>query len=235
MSFPHVTDKLPLWVGGDLMEQDALPVRAHLEHCPECRFEAAAYRDAMSSLRMPPQLPFTEAERTAMRLEIMARVRKLRAPKPTRATPWLLAAAASIPAMMLFHALYALHGAKEKPVPAAVQAVSRFDTLETARKTGQTEPAVGEANGQTGTTVVARQPLIESAEPAPAARRERTANASIVAVQRRESSVTRIEFQTANPDIKIIWFTRAGITANATTKLGSSAAAIRGDSNEPLS
>jgi len=216
MSHPHVTEKLALWVGGDLTEQEALSVQAHLDNCPACRSEASAYREAMSGLRTQPVLPFTEAERAAMRLEVMTKVRALGAPKPKRTMPWLLAAAASIPALMLFHALYA---AKEKPAPVAVMAAVQSNPLEAAQKA---RPAAYETSKPTDT-------LVKNASPVPAMRRKRTANAAVMVAQ---SSVTRIEFQTENPNIRIIWFTNAGATTNATTKLDSATTVIKGDSNE---
>jgi len=219
MSYPHVTEKLALWVGGDLTEQEALSVQVHLDNCPACRSEATAYREAMSSLRTPPDLPFTEAERAAMRLEVMTKVRALGAPKPKRAMPWLLAAAASIPALMLFHAL---HAAKEKPAHVAVVAVTQSYAQEADQKA---RPAEYE-------TSKPMDALVKNTSPVLATRRTRTGNAAVMVAQKRESTLTRIEFQTENPNIRIIWFTNAGATANVTTKLDSSTTVIKGDSNE---
>jgi len=258
MSATHVIEKLPLWIGGDLTEQESLSVQAHLEICPACRAEASAYREAMFCLRMPPEPPFTEEERSAMRLEVMAEVRRRGAPKPTRAMPLLLAAAASIPVAMLFHALY---GAEEKPAAAAL-AAQRSSAVVTGRPAGEasetSETSKADETGKpTGAMVVAQaQTPTEGA--VPAAPRVRPANAAITVAQRRgssvtqeressvtrergssvtqerESSVTRMEFQTENPNIKIIWFTRAGATTNATAKLDPSTTTTKGDSNEPI-
>jgi hypothetical protein len=167
-------------------------VQAHLEQCPACRAEALAYGEVVSRLKTRPELPFSQEELSAMRRGVMAKIRRPR----RRVAPWLLAAAAILPAALAFRTL---SGAKERPSPVAI--ATSNDMTVGGGQLDRSEPA------QTSPL----QPLSVAAADAPIVRQTRVLGTPRqMARQERESSVTRIEFFTSNPNIKkIVWFTKA--------------------------
>jgi hypothetical protein len=88
-----------------LLPDEQAAIDAHLSTCDECRKELRAMRDAAASLSsMAPLRIMDPAKSAELRQRLLNRAKKdapavqpIRAmPKPARALPWLLAAAASI-------------------------------------------------------------------------------------------------------------------------------------------
>ena len=219
MSTPHVTEKLPLWVSGDLSEQDTLSVQAHLDSCPACRSEAQAYRETLSWLKEPVEAPFTQEEHDSVRNSVMAKIRQSqqsnnpnnsnnqKASNVRRFIPWLLAAAASIPAAMMFYSQ------EEKAAPKTVVASARPGGPMASQQLQQTGAVSSDAT-QTSLEQAAYKPVKRSNQSAYSARAK-----SRPAGLERETSVTRIEFQTEDPNIRIIWFPRPDSSTTDLTNL----------------
>jgi len=209
---PHVTEKLPLWVSGDLSEQEMLSVQAHLDSCPACSSEAQAYSETLSWLREPVEAPFTQEELLAVRNSVMAKIRKPEVSNARRFMPWLLAAAASIPAAMMFYASNGSDISEEKSAPKTIVASAKPDAPTVSQQIQQIN-AVSSDVAQT-------QPLLEQAAHRPAKRSAHLTHAkSQPAGLEHETSVTRIEFQTENPNIRIIWFPRSNSSTDDLTYL----------------
>ena len=100
MNCQRVMDLLPLYVEGDLAEGECLQVGGHLQACPACSGAADGLRASQAWLKGAPPAPFTEADRTQLRQEVMARIR---AGAPRRRFPLrtLLAAAAVLLALLV--------------------------------------------------------------------------------------------------------------------------------------
>ena len=200
MSSPHVKEKLPLWVGGDLPELEMQSIQTHLDACHACRAEARAYRESLSWLKGALDTSFTQAERLDIRNEVMADICKHNKPGNKRALPWLLAAA-SIPAALLLYygtgrpfSQAALSGVKsDKTVADQIAVQSPPATIETL-EAKQPQPLPG----RTAPKALKRQPHTHQAKSLPDQQGQ----------MEPRPSVMRIEFQTDNPNIKIIWFAR---------------------------
>ncbi|MDR0498696.1 MAG: zf-HC2 domain-containing protein [Holophagales bacterium] len=238
MNTPHVTEKLPLWVSGELSKQEMNSVQAHLDSCSVCKSEALAYSEALSWLQTPSEHPFTAEERVKIRNKAMADIRHIKLHsneyKPVksnvssleqfnfekvncskqnalrRAMPWLLTASASLAAVILYN----LHSAKKNLEPKFIAAVSQPDN-----------PTVNQQAQQ----IITAQPdaeltpsILEKTVYEPVKRRIKPPRAKSQSVGlERELTVTRIEFYLKDPNIRVIWVTKT----NPSTK------ALSGDSN----
>jgi len=215
MISPHVAEKLPLWAGGDLPSHEMKQVQEHLNTCQACQLEAKRYSEALAWLKEPANTgatdsPFTQEDFKNVRNSVMAQISMTQKDIPQKSIsksgkrlvpylPWLLAAA--IPAAII------LYGGKEYLVP---------------KKSVSIGAAHVEPNDSIGANIVhAPQiaPLVKSFQPAASspqlAARPKTAPKQSVgfllaknqpANFEQDGTVTRIEFQTEDPNIKIIWF-----------------------------
>jgi len=198
MSEPHITEKLPLWAGGDLSEQEMAAIHRHLESCPACKSEAKTYTEALSWLQIPSEHPFTAKERLDIRNKVMADIRKSNMSGHRRAMPWLLAAAASAAVIMLYN----IYSAKAIPEPKVIAAVTRPDSA----------PVNQQAQQIISPQIAAEQPqpALEKAVYKPIKRRTNPSRAAVQLVNTdNKPSVTRIEFYLKEPNIRIIWFTKS--------------------------
>lgn len=222
MNAPHVTEKLALWAGGDLPEGEMLSIKAHLDSCLACKAEADAYTGATSWLQTPSELPFSHAERANIRNEVMAEIRKSNKSNARRVMPWLMAAASTLAAMLL----YSAYNENRNTGPSArIAQTASHPSPQTASpaplQNGNYKQDYEQIHEQSAPSQA--QPPIKNAANTPAKRRAPGYYAkSQPNSPERESSITRIEFQTANPNIRIIWFVQAN---SSTTDLS-------GDSNE---
>jgi hypothetical protein len=214
MISPHVTEKLPLWIGGDLSNQEMKLVQEHLNTCQACQLEAKRYTEALAWLKEPANtgatnFPFTQEDFKNVRNSVMAQISKTQKDVHQKSwkhlapyLPWLLAAA--IPAAVI------LYGGKEYLAP---------------KKSDSTVVASTEPNNSIGVTgadtAPAPQvaPLADSVQPAapspqlaarPKAAHKQSAKFLLAKNQpanfQQDGTITRIEFQTEDPNIKIIWF-----------------------------
>ena len=230
MDTTHVTKKLPLWAGGDLARPEMDRIQAHLDVCPACRAEAESYVEAMSWLRQPPDPPFTQGERVALRKETMEKIRMANSRPRKGALPWLLLAAALPVGILLYRALEKPPGGASAPLIAHSQAnggtvvrasgelplpgTEQTTAQQPQQSAGNQAPGVPSVPGASGSHPVAHR---ATAQPAASAR---PAPPLQPAHQERDSTVTRIEIQTENPRVKIIWFARSGTQQSSSDNTG---------------
>jgi len=214
MISPHVTEKLPLWAGNDLSSQEMKLVQEHLNTCQDCQSEAKQYTEALALLKEPTNIgtldsPFTQEDFKSVRNSVMAQIRKTQGDIPQKSgkrlapyLPWLLAAA--IPAAVI------LYGSKEylapkKSISTVAANVEPNDSVgATGSNTAQAPQIAPSTNG------------FQTAAPSPRlAARPKTAHKQSAGFQlaknqpahfEQDGTITRIEFQTEDPNIKIIWF-----------------------------
>lgn len=191
----HVLDQLPLWVEGDLSPEAAATVDRHLAECPPCLEAADQLRQSQAWLRVALASPFEATDRDRLRQTVMARIHGEPLPMPARRialTPALLAAAAVLVVAVL---TWNRPQGKASPKPLAGSAP---------------EFAPGSAAGATETPAPA-QPLPPRLQLARAAHAKAQLQARLrpdpAALPRGEPA--RIEFQTADPTIRIIWLAQA--------------------------
>ena len=181
---PHVLDQLPLWIEGDLAAAELAAVDRHLADCPACRAAAESLRTSQTWLREALAPPFDARDHDAFRRRVMDQIRaESRAPsRRLNPRPALLAACAA--ALLVA----TLTWRRERPTsgrPAPMAALQpNPEPAPEAPSPARAEP--------TGTA------------PRPARPRMATAPADSP-----PEAPTRIEFQTADPTIRIIWLAQA--------------------------
>jgi anti-sigma factor RsiW len=186
MTCESVRQLLPLHAGGDLDEQDSGQIDAHLDSCAACSAFAAEYAEARNALRRldPPELDASVY--AGMRGAVLREIRKQ--PAAVRAGWWnsRWAAAAALVIAMSPLALY-LSGrdARDAHPVASVASPAPMTPL----------PAV-----------VSPPPPIERREAPTVAR---TAPRRKKTVPEKVSDPLRLEIQTQDPNIRIIWFATA--------------------------
>ena len=190
-------------------------VQEHLNTCQACQSEARRYAEALAWLKEPVNTgtidsPFTQEDFKSVRNSVMAQICNNQKgipqkgwKRPASYLPWLLVVAAAIPAAIM------IFGSKEFSAP----------NKSVSNVAANVEPST--AIDTTGANIGPAQivPLANSVQPsAPAPQlpaRPRTASkqsAEFLFAKNQpsdfeqDSTVTRIEFQTEDPNIKIIWF-----------------------------
>ncbi|MBK8790199.1 MAG: zf-HC2 domain-containing protein [Holophagaceae bacterium] len=188
----HVLHQLPLWVEGDLDAADMAAVDRHLAQCPDCRSAAEGLRASQIQLREAMVSPFGTADRERLRRQVMAQVRAEAAAKPVRRLmprSALLAACAASLLLAIF--LWRQGPAVEVPQPTPAPSAPQ--------QPPQPPPALALQQDRTPPTT--RGPAASPREAPPPA------------------SPTRIEFQTADPTIRIIWLAQSNPLPDATPSL----------------
>jgi anti-sigma factor RsiW len=192
MRCSKVAKALPLYVGHDLKEGRSREISAHLERCGPCRAIEAGLRESRAWLEAGPRPPLDETDYSAVRRGVWQRIESQEEGAGKRRLPGAgrLVLAGGLLAAALLAALLSVRQRPEA-FPPAVQrpAVSPV-----------TAPAVEPVVTADGSPEPAPDETISSARPArvrPAARAE-------------QQSVVKIEFQTANPGVRIIWLVKKG-------------------------
>jgi len=75
MMSPHVLDRLPFWVEGDLAPDDIAVVQGHLAQCPACREAAERLETSQRWLREALATPFDLQDTSQLRLQVMTQLR----------------------------------------------------------------------------------------------------------------------------------------------------------------
>jgi hypothetical protein len=174
----HVSHLLHLWTGGDLDPDRSARVQAHLKLCPTCTAEAEALRGQTAWLREMAEPPFSAADHLAFRAQVMAGVRR-EAAKPQSHWQVRPALAAAAGILLVLGAGLWLRNPRTTLVPAA----------QTAPAQARMEPPPPRTDPKPVRPRVTSPPRqrAPAGEPTP---------------------VTRMEFQTADPTLRIIWLAR---------------------------
>jgi predicted anti-sigma-YlaC factor YlaD len=190
----HVLDLLPLWVEEDLPRETAAAVEVHLVECPACREAADRLRQSQTWLREALASPFVAVDQDRLRQAVMDRIRTEPLGAPTRRfAPALLAAAAVLMVVVL---TWNRPQGKANPL----SAVGSAPMTETASPAHPLPP---------------RLELAKASHPqAQAHSRPRPDSTALP-----QGEPTRIEFQTADPTIRIIWLAQATPLPNANPPL----------------
>lgn len=185
MTDRHVLDRLPLWIAGDLDAPETEAVQTHLDQCPDCRIAADRLRESRAWLRETLAPPFGAEDHTHLREAILAQVRQAEPPRRTsrlRSRTTLLATAAAALLLLALADLWR-HPPAVPPSPAL--------------------PAPA------GTFVPAPQATARTAPSQPAPLRLARARPAPREAPNGDSGPARIEFQTSDPTVRIIWLARA--------------------------
>ena len=185
MSHP-VLDQLPAWIEGDLEPTEQAAVAAHLDHCPDCREAAEDLRRSQAWLREAMASPFDAADQDRLRRTVMDQIRT-ESTQPIRRLalrPALWAACAA--ALLLTTWVWR----QEQPAASI--------------------PTLGQPSSMKSAPVMVQPlPMQAQANPAPAVTHHTTPHAAREAPSLPHEEPVRIEIQTADPTIRIIWLAQA--------------------------
>jgi len=194
MKCSKVAKALPLSVGHDLEEGRSREISAHLEWCGSCRALEAGLRESRAWLEAAPRPPLDEADYSAVRRGVWQRIEaqegesRRRHPRADR----LVLAGGLLAAALLAVFL----SVRRRP-----------EAVETAQRRLAASPVAVPAAGAVAAAEDHSEPPVsvasEAIASAPRARVRRAATAG-------GQSVVKIEFQTANPDVRIIWLVKKG-------------------------
>jgi Putative zinc-finger len=200
MSCRRVEKSLPLFVGRDLTASRLSEIAAHLAACERCRGHLAELEAGLAFLEASPPPPFAEADYDTLRRAVRRRIESgAGSPAGGRASRLILASAGIL--AVAFAAILVLRARVELPRAAGV-----------AASTPRVEAAVA---------ALPATPLEEPSPPAPVnVARNSPRRPARPAGRGAATSVVRIEFQTANPDVRIIWLVKKGETAPAAAPAG---------------
>lgn len=216
MTTSHVHDLLALHAGGDLDPTDTVRVEAHLATCPDCLALAQAYAESRAWLAAAPDAPFSGGERRAIREAVMDQVRREARPRVQARIPaWkpLLGVAAAL--MLLLAGLRAW-----QPTTSPAPSLAQVSKPQTASHDTPVADASRPAQATSGAATSARTGPTDCPDTAPTMAQERpTRTVQMARLQAPADSAsdgpqplaapTRIEIQTDNPNIRIIWLAQA--------------------------
>lgn len=201
MTCRRVEKALPLFVGRDLGPARMSEIAAHLQACERCRSLQGELAAGRAFLEASPAPPLSQTDYDTLRRAVWRRI-ETGAGRPAggRAARLILASA-------------------------GILAVALAATLVLRARLELPRAPDGAAAAPREEAAVAALPAAPSGEPAsPAAPAtfgpEHGRKAVRPAGRSPEPSVVRIEFQTANPDVRIIWLVKKGEAAPAATPAG---------------
>jgi hypothetical protein len=201
MTCRKVEKALPLFVGRDLDPARMSEIAEHLAACERCRGLQTELEAGRAFLEASPAPPLSEADYDTLRRGVWRRIETgAGRPEGGRAGRLVLASAGIL--AVAFSAILVLRARLELPrasgrTAAAPRAEAAAAALPAAPREEPASPPVPAAFGPESVRKAAR----------PAGRGP-------------ESSVVRIEFQTANPDVRIIWLVKKGETAPTAAPAG---------------
>jgi hypothetical protein len=225
----HAEKLIPLFAGDDLPAREAEALGLHLESCANCRRLAAEFEESRDWMRGFPAPQFDEATLDSMRDSVLRGVQRIE--NRSRRLQWFVPgwnfqfiSSMSMLLLIAFAAAYAYLGRQPRPVSdkkdIVITAPSRDQNKEGFKANPSPVPAqrplrkrprrIIENPGvrpiHSLDRVIARislSPTPINTEPAFGSSGDDTAKDD--AMFNRE--MTRIEFQTADPNIRIIWLT----------------------------
>ncbi len=188
MTNGHVLHQLSAWAGQDLLPKDQDLVEAHLAVCVGCRAEAERLREARAWLQEAMDPPFEATDHAALQAAILARVPQEPAP---RRIARLRLRALGLTAALLLLALWPGLRRGLSPAPASPKVASHPEASVFPSLPPRLE---------------AVQRKLRALPKPPEAR-------SRVAPKLAPIQVARLEFQTSDPSIRIIWLANDAATS----------------------
>ena len=195
MTCARMEKTLPLFVGRDLDPARMSEVAAHLLSCEHCRGLHAELAAGRAFLEASPSEPLSEADYADLRRAVWRRI-EADSGRPARGGLGRLVLATAGLAAVALAAILVVHARPQVP-----------------RAPGQTPAALRK---ELPVAALPEAPREEPPAPSPARSvGDPPRKAVRMAARGTESHVVRIEFQTANPDVRIIWLVKKRETAPA--------------------
>ena len=226
MNCQQLDELLPLYAGRDLDEKRARLVSEHLQICSACARVAGEYREAFDLTQHLAPPVFSGNVYASVRRQVMQQIEdKPRASLlPQMFGDWFSprmtwAVASALIIALGFFALYLVvnRGAEVQPVadnhPPVTEQPASIATPSTISQTGPGTagtPAKGKGTHRNvNRPPKARDSLLRSASVSPKLRDPEAANSLPSENAAADKSPLRVEIQTKNPNIRIIWFSQA--------------------------
>ena len=210
MKCTHIKRLLPLFVGGDLPIQQADSVRAHLFACQSCNDLAIDYSESAAWLTSEGRLELDEGFFDELRDSVWRSVRREERPRSFVNTKnaWFLVFAAAV-ATIVFATVPLMRRAPVTGVPPT----ARMDHVSSP---GLKQPGTQVANGRIDQPLIRthtrrgthprREAVAQTVAAAERPRRLTESPRTMREVTDSDASIMRrIEIQTADPTVRIIW------------------------------
>jgi Putative zinc-finger len=235
MNCRRVEKLIPLYVEGDLARGTADRLASHLDWCGRCNWLADEYKESQSWLRTSEPPEFDEAGLSAFKAGVLKRIEETSARPSLLASlmqQWsrrqVLALSAAL--LIIFGALvFYIYQVRTRANPAVLEAVEPtpdWETIrpneprlatnpETAKEAGLTKPLRGNSHANTksrgGNPTIAEQtfepPFVSQTNQMAASKTVPLDPTSTLPGSGYDSTeMLRIEIQTSDPNIRIIWF-----------------------------
>ena len=189
---PHVLDQLPLWIECDLGASEQAAVEGHLADCPACRVAAEELKTSQAWLREALASPFNASDQDRLRRRVLDQIRAEAPAKPVRRyvlRPGLLLTACT--ASLLIATLVWRQGGRHEDRPLAMGPPPAPPVAE--------HPSIPEP-----------PPLVVHRLTKPSTRLQARAAPNQESAPPPTGGPSRIEFQTKDPTIRIIWLAQSG-------------------------
>ena len=208
MKCANVRELAVLIPSGDLSAADVPRVARHLESCADCRDFAASAPLSLSALRTAP--PLRDSDYAAIRARVLGDLGPARRPLPFRRAALFASAAALIIAL-----LGVVMTSTSRPVT-VFPVAAPSTVVEAPRQTAAPAPPPSLVVAVEDSVAIEKPLAIESAAvaqseavvPAPrpaSARPHSSLSTHTTLAELEESSELRIQIQTGDPDVRIIW------------------------------
>lgn len=235
MNCKQMGELLPLYAGRDLDEKRARTVSAHVQMCPTCARVASEYRDVFELTQHLAPPVFSANTYASVRRQVMQQIEDQPTASsllPRMFSSWFRprmawAAASALIITFSFFALYlvANRGADVRPVANIHPALNPEQTPEAAATPQTTTPVTppgpvkpADQNRRRIHNSVSRSPLVAAKAPtsplrapeiSPKLRDPEPPNSSPAVDTVADEAPLRVEMQTKNPNIRIIWFSQS--------------------------
>jgi putative zinc finger protein len=214
MNCTHIERLIPLYIGGDLNPQQLAALRQHLESCDHCNGLVAEFEESQSWLRdhKPPEFDDVVFDnlRTAVRDEI---ARECGIRNTGGGTVWSLRYAIAAAAVLVVLAVGYLLYNNRQISPDKSLTVSRRENLETSGKEIAIASKVQQIprkklkathRSHNSSTLPKKLPVLGVIALNNDFLQHFPSRSEVTS--KREPEMLRIEIQTADPNIRIIWF-----------------------------
>lgn len=213
MKCRRIEESLPLFVSGDLSRRKERVVADHLSGCPDCDTQAAEYRESRAWLQTQGHLDLGESAFDDLRGQVLRRIRAHPAQSGVRDLRFILAVVVTffvIAAGILVYLSKRDSGTEQRSAPDLVENPARPAPREpdrAERAAASTRVSEKRRPSRRGSRSSPTEPVVATAA-VPQAPAFVSSVADAASSEEDETDTLRIEIQTSDPNIRIIWFAR---------------------------
>lgn len=232
----HAEKLIPLFAGDDLPAPEADALRSHLESCANCRRLAAEFEECQSWLREFSAPQFDEATLDGMRDSVLRDIGRIE--HRSRRLQWIVPgwnlqfmASMSMLLLIVFVAVYAYRGRQPRPVPDKKDFVIANPSHGENNERVNASPVPARRSLRKRARRIIENPGAKPIQPPDRVIAHMSLSSSPINIEpvfgppggdaakddaMFNQEMTRIEFQTADPNIRIIWLTPKDSNSSST-------------------